>query len=315
MTHTKPHISVVSPVYRAESIINDLVVEIIEALTPITTDFEIILVEDCGPDNSWNKIVENAKKNPCVKGIKLSRNFGQHYAITAGLEAAQGDWIVVMDCDLQDRPDEIPNLYKKALEGYDLVVAQRVNRNDSFLKRSYSKIFYRLFSFLTGTKQDHSIANFGIYHRKVINAVLSMGDAVRAFPMLVQWVGFNSYQLPVVHAERAAGRSSYTLIKLLKLAFDIVISFSQKPLRLAIQLGLLIVLISFVIGIYNLYLYFMGKITVPGYASLIISIWFLSGVIITIIGMMGTYLGKTFEQVKNRPLYIINHKINIDENE
>jgi glycosyltransferase involved in cell wall biosynthesis len=306
-------ISVVIPVYRAEKIINELCSRLIKNLSLITDNFEIILVDDGSPDKSWNKITKNANDEKRIKGYQLSRNFGQHHAITAGLEAAKGEWIVVMDCDLQDRPEEIPKLYTKAQEGYDLVVAQRIVRQDVFLKRMSSKMFYKLFSYLTDTKQDSSIANFGIYKRKVIQAVLSMKECVRAFPILVQWVGFKRYEMPVMHAERVEGESSYTFFTLLKLATGIIIAFSQRPLKLTLKLGLLIMLGAILLGVYYLRLYWLDKITVPGYASIILSIWFLSGAIIALIGMVGIYIGKTFEQVKQRPLYIINESVNSHE--
>ena len=306
-------IAVVVPVYQAGEIIDELCVRVINNLSKITDKFEIILVDDSSSDNSWVKIKENSLKDHRIKGIKLSRNFGQHYAITAGLQHAKGEWTVVMDCDLQDRPDEIINLYDKALEGYDLVVAQRISRQDSFLKQISSKIFYRLFSYLTNTNQNSSVANFGIYKRKVIEAVLSMGDSVRAFPMLVQWVGFHKYELPVIHGERTSGKSTYTFFKLIQLAFNVIIAFSQKPLRLILQLGLMICLLTFTLGIFFLYQYFSGQIKVPGYASIIVSIWFLGGIIISILGGIGLYLGRVYSQVKNRPLYIISKKENFDE--
>lgn len=160
-----------------------------------------------------------------MKGINLSRNFGQHYAITAGLSQAKGEWVVVMDCDLQDTPEEIKNLYTKAQEGYDSVFAQRVERKDKFLKRLSSIVFYKVFSFLTDSKQDETVANFGIYHRKVVNAILSMGDSIRYFPIMAQWVGFRKGYLPIKHGARKEGKSSYSLFKLLKLASDNMIGF------------------------------------------------------------------------------------------
>ncbi len=137
-----PHISVVSPVYKAEAIVPLLVEQLINCLALITSDYEIILVEDGSPDNSWNEIVKQCTTNKKVKGIKLSRNFGQHYAITAGIEHTNGNWVIVMDCDLQDRPEEIKNLYQKAHEGYDIVLARRIERKDHFFKRVSSKSFY-----------------------------------------------------------------------------------------------------------------------------------------------------------------------------
>jgi dolichol-phosphate mannosyltransferase len=307
------YLSIVSPVYRAEPLIKELVEEISKNANLITKDFEIILVEDAGPDNSWQVIEAICLENQKVKGIKFSRNFGQHYAITAGLAEARGEWIVVMDCDLQDVPAEIPRLYAKAKEGFDLVFAQRIERQDTFGKRLSSAIFYAIFSYLTDTKQDKTIANYGIYHKKVINAMLSMKDHIRYFPTMSQWVGFKKAYLPVVHAARKEGTSSYSLKKLLELAFNNMIAFSDKPLRIAIKLGLSISLLALLIGIFYLYKYLNNEIVVMGYASLIVSLWFLSGMIIFILGVVGIYIGKTFERVKERPIYIIDKKINCND--
>lgn len=304
-------ISVVSPVYRGEKMVSELVRRNVEALSGMGVDYEIILVNDASPDESWKAIEAECKKNPKVKGLNLSRNFGQHYAITAGLSYAQGDWVVVMDCDLQDRPEEIPNLYAKAQEGYDSVLAQRVQRSHGWFKKLGSKCFYKLFSYLTETKQDASVANFGIYNRKVIDAVLSMGDAMRYFPTQIQWVGFQRAYLPIQHDERAEGKSTYNMSRLFKLAFDTIISFSDKPMRLMVKMGLLVTLISFIVGIVFLVRYCMGQIEVLGFTSLIISLWLLGGIIISLIGVVGIYLGKLFEKAKDRPTFIVDEKINI----
>jgi glycosyltransferase involved in cell wall biosynthesis len=303
-------ISVVSPVYKGEKMVQELVSRINVAVGQITLYFEIILVEDGSPDESWLEIEKVCAIFPNVKGIKLSRNFGQHYAITAGLQQACGQYIVVMDCDLQDLPEEIYSLYQKALEGYNIVYARRVVRQDSFIKRLSSKTYYALFSYLTDTAQDHTIANFGIYHRQVIGAMLSMGDHIRYFPTMSQWVGFRKTAINVNHGKRE-DLSSYTLSKLLHLAFNNMISFSDKPLRLAVQLGILISVISFIIGIHYFFLYFNGQIKVLGFTSIMISIWFLAGIIIMILGVLGLYIGKIFEAVKQRPHYIIEKILNL----
>jgi polyisoprenyl-phosphate glycosyltransferase len=304
------YLSIVSPVYRAEKIVDKLVEEIHASVKTITDDYEIILVEDGSPDNSWEKIETICQTDPKVKGIKLSRNFGQHPAISAGLEASTGEWIVVMDCDLQDRPLEIPRLYAKAQEGFDTVLAQREYRQDSFLKKLSSRIFYKIFSYLTDTKQDNTVANFGIYHQKVITAILNLGDRIRFFPTMVQWVGFRKTYLPVQHDERFDGKSSYSWKSLLNLAFNTIVSFSDKPLRLTIRLGLWISLLSSLLGVMYVYEYFTGKIQVLGFASLIITLFFLFGLIIFILGIIGIYIGKTFEQVKKRPNHIIDIVLN-----
>lgn len=303
-------ISVVSPVYQAAPIVPRLVSEVSSALRDLTDSFEIILVDDRSRDESWNAIKHECNQSPHVRGIRLSRNFGQHSAITAGLGLAKGDWIVVMDCDLQDRPDQIPTLYRKALEGYDIVFARRYVRRDSRLKRLYSRAFYSVFSYLTETSQDATIANFGIYHRKVIDSVLDMNDHIRYFPAMVQWVGFRSTRVDVEHASRAQGESTYDLRKLLRLAVNSIISFSDKPLRLAAQGGLILSIASFMIGLFYLVGYLLGVIKVAGYASLIVSIWLTAGINIFVLGLVGIYVGKAFEKVKGRPIYIIDEAVN-----
>lgn len=306
-------ISVISPVYMGEKLVNELVSRLNTTMPTISNDFEIILVEDGSPDNSWEAINELCENDPNIKGIKFSRNFGQHYAITSGLEAANGEWIVVMDCDLQDQPEEIPKLFAKAMEGYDLVFAQREIRKDCFFKKITSAIFYKVLGYMTDTHQDATIANFGIYHKNVIRSVLSMHDYIRYLPTMIQWVGFKSTKITVEHSSRLEGKSSYTISKLLKLAFDNIISFSDKPLILLVKFGLFISSASFLYGLWYLYKYISGQIIVLGFTSIILTITFLSGVIILTLGMVGVYVGKTFDQSKQRPTYITQERINFDE--
>jgi polyisoprenyl-phosphate glycosyltransferase len=302
-------ISIVSPVYKAEKIIPELVRRISESVSSITPDFEIILVNDSSPDDSWAAIKKEIVKGSKVKGINLSRNFGQHASIHAGLKHVTGNWVVVMDCDLQDQPEEIPKLLNKAHEGFDAVFAKRKERNDSLLKKQLSKLFYTTLGFLTDTKQDPEIANFGVYSRKIINAILLINDYTKYFPTMVKWVGFKTTSISVDHANRFDGCSSYNFKSLLKLGINVILSFSDKPLRLTVKMGLLISLTSFLFAVYTFFNYLTGGIEVLGYASLIISIWLLSGIIITLIGMTGLYIGKIFDQVKQRPVYIIDEVV------
>jgi polyisoprenyl-phosphate glycosyltransferase len=305
------HLSVVVPVYGCKTVLIELYLRLKQTLTTIAEDFEIIMINDASPDGPWETIVELANKDKRVKGINFSRNFGQHYAITAGLDKCIGRWIVIMDCDLQDIPEEIPTLYKKALEGYDIVFGQRLIRFDNFFKKIFSKFFYKALEYFTETKQDYSIGNFGIYGKKAVESVLSMGDKIRFFPPMIKWVGFKSISVPVKHAERSYGKTSYSFRKLFHLALNTILTFSDKPLRLTVKLGSFIVFSSIIFSIYNLILFFNGKILAPGWTSIIISIWFLSGIIIFTLGLVGLYIGKIFENIKNRPIYIINEKVNL----
>lgn len=308
----KELLSIVVPVYYGEDLLDELSARVDAVMTENLSemDYELILVDDWSPDDSWRIITKLCVHNNRIKGVRLSRNFGQHYAITAGLERASGDYIVVMDCDLQDQPEEIPNLWHKLSEGYDTVLGSRIKRDDSLVKRLQSKIFYAVFGYLTNSRLDASIANFGIYRREVIDAVLAMGDAIRFFPSMVQWTGFRQTVLPIEHAGRKNGVSSYSFFKLLKLASDNIIAFSEKPLRICMIGGLLVVLFALVVSAIYLVLTITGRIEVAGYASLILSIWFLGGAQIAIIGLVGIYIGKIFNQVKERPCYIIAEEIN-----
>lgn len=305
------HISIVSPVYKSEDKVEELVAQIKQFVAPITDDFEIILVNDGSPDNSWIKIFQETEKDSRIKGINLSRNFGQHNAITAGLNYAKGDWVVVMDCDLQDRPDEIINLYNKAQEGWDIVNARRMNRQDKLLKRLSSKLFHWIYGFLSGINSDKSIANFGIYHSKVITEYNKMNEIARSFQSLIQYIGFKSCTINVKHAERSEGSSSYTLSKLFHLAGDVIISNSNRPLKMAVKLGFFISIMSFLIALYNVAAYFLGIIKVAGFTTTIFSIWFVGGLILTFLGILGIYIGKIFNQVKGRQLFIVSNEINI----
>jgi dolichol-phosphate mannosyltransferase len=300
-----PHISVVIPIYKAENCLEELYRRLRDSLEGITQDFEIILVEDCGGDRSWDIIKEIAEGDKRIRGMQFSRNFGQHYGITAGLDHARGDWTVVMDGDLQDAPEEIPRLYQKALEGYDVVLAKRKRRKHSFFKRLTSRMFYKLFSYLADINYDSEIGNFRIISRKVVENFCSMRERLRFFGGMVDWMGFPTAMIDVEHAERHEGKSTYTFSKLMRLALDTIIAYSDKPLRLSVGLGFVMATFSFLYGTYTLVRALIVGIPVMGWSSLIVSLYFLSGIIIINLGIIGIYLGKTFDEAKKRPLYII----------
>lgn len=300
-----PVISVVVPVYRAENCLDELYRRLKAALESISPDFEIVLVEDCGGDNSWQVIERLAAADPRVRGIQFSRNFGQHYGITAGMDHCDGDWVVVMDCDLQDRPEEIPRLYAKAQEGYDIVLACRGARQDPLLKRVTSRAFYKLFSYLADMEYDGDSGNFRIMSRKAVENFRRMREQLRFFGGLVQWMGFPTARIEVQHAERHEGKSTYTFAKLWKLASETIIAYSDKPLRLAIRLGFLMAFFSFCYGAYILGHALLYGSAIPGWNSLIVSLYFIGGIIISILGIIGIYLGKNFDESKKRPLYIV----------
>lgn len=303
-------LSIVSPVYRAQDCIDALYQRLKSSLSTICDDYEIILVNDNSPDNSWDKIRALCSHDEKVKGVNLSRNFGQHYAISAGLSLATKDWIVVMDCDLQDQPEQIHNFISSAVKGYEVILARRAQRQDNWFKRFVSFVFYKVLSYLTGSEQDSSIANFGLYHSKVIKAILSSGESIRYFPTMIQWAGFKKIKVDVEHAQRLEGVSSYNLKRMLNLALDVILAYTDKPLRLVVKLGIAISFFSFTFVGYVIWNAFMGNYKVLGYASLLASLWLLAGIIIFIMGIVGLYVGKNFEQSKGRPPFIISDIIN-----
>lgn len=300
-----PEISIVVPVYKAEECLAELYRRIKTSLKNITNNFEIVFVEDCGGDRSWQIITEIAKSDERIKGIQFSRNFGQHYAITAGLDYSEGDWVVVMDCDLQDPPEDIPRLYLKAKEGYDVVLARRVRRKDRLVKFLTSRLFYIFFSYLADINYDGRVGNFCIISRKVVRNFSMMKERLRFFGGLVNWLGFSTAFVEVEHAPRFKGRTTYNFKKLCYLATDTIIAFSDKPLRLTIYLGFLMAFFSFIFGTYIFLRALMHGITVSGWSSLMVSLYFIGGIIIFTLGIIGIYLGKTFDETKKRPLYII----------
>ncbi|AUB83528.1 glycosyltransferase [Candidatus Thiodictyon syntrophicum] len=304
-------ISVVIPVYKAEDCLRELYRRIRASLETMSADFEVIFVEDCGGDRSWAIMRDLAQLDPRVKGLQFSRNFGQHYGITAGLDYCRGDWVVVMDCDLQDQPEEIPRLYDKAQEGYDVVYARRALRQDSFFKRMSSRAFYAVFDYLTEQQSDPATANFGIYSRDVIDNFRRMRESVRAFPLFIRWLGFPSAAIDVEHAPRFSGKSSYTFNKLLHLAINSIVAQSNRPLRLSIKFGFVMAFCSLLFGCYAMLRYLIYSVPVMGWTSVIVSIYFLAGLMFINIGFLGLYIGRIYDEAKQRPLYVVREHLNL----
>ena len=301
----RPHISVVTPVYGCARALPELYERLVKTLTQITENFDIIMVNDQSPDEAWSVILQLSIKDPRVKGINLSRNFGQHRAITAGLDYADGEWVVVMDCDLQDQPEEIIKLYNKAQEGYDVVFGRRSERKDTFLKRLSSKIYSKSLEFLSGMKSDESTANFSIISDKVVKYFRKMREQNRGYAPFVTWLGFRRADIDIEHAPRAYGRSSYSFRKLVSLAVDTIVAHSNKPLMLSIEFGFTITFLSIMFALWLIIKYFFYGIPVEGWTSVMVSIYFIGGLLFANLGILGLYIGKIFNETKDRPLYVV----------
>lgn len=305
-------ISVVIPVYGCRAAVEELYSRLKQSISGLTDDFEIIMVNDDCPQNSWEVIQQLCERDNRVKGIELSRNFGQMKAILAGLDYSSGDWIIVMDCDLQDRPEEIPNLYHKAMEGYDIVFARRAQRKDSAMKVLVSNLFYKLYGWAINGRYDGAICNFSIVKRTAINAYCQMREQHRSYVMYLKWLGFRQTTIDVVQNERFEGRSSYNMKKRINMAFDILTSQSEKILYLAVKCGMIMALLSFLVIIGLIVNYFTVNVS-TGWTSIIATLCLVGGIIIIVMGVVGIYVGKIFMQVKERPLYVIRQILNDDK--
>lgn len=307
-------ISVVIPVYGCREALNELHSRLVQTISQLTSDYEIILVNDNCPQNSWEVIENICQNDRHVKGIELSRNFGQMKAILAGLDYASGDWIVVMDCDLQDRPEEILRLYEKAQEGYDVVFARRKERKDNKIKVFLANQFYKVYRFATDGNYDGAICNFSIVKRAVIENYCKMREQHRGYVMYIRWLGYRQAVIDVEHNDRYAGESGYSLKKRINMAIELLTSQSDKVLRLFVGLGLMMSVISFLVIIGLVIYHFTAQVS-TGWTSLIATNVLVGGIIIMVIGIVGIYVGNIFIQTKDRPLYIVRQILNDDEKE
>jgi polyisoprenyl-phosphate glycosyltransferase len=300
-------LSVVVPVYGCDGCLHALHDRLRAALSRITGSFEIVLVDDRSPDGAWETIVELAGKDRAVRGFRLSRNFGQHAAITAGLAQSRGRWTVVMDCDLQEPPEEIPRLYAKAREGYEIVYTSRKGRPGSRLRVAAGRSYMRLRRFLLGTGDATNAGTLSILSRKVVDSFLTLRDKDREYLIALEWLGFRHATIEVERAERHEGRSSYTPRRLLQVAVAGMFFQTTILLRWIVFLGFFVALAGVLLAAYYVYTYFTST-PLPGYTSLAVLLLLLSGFIIVSMGVIGLYVGKVFEQVKGRPLFLIDRE-------
>ena len=305
-------LSVITPVYKAEECLEELYRRLVAVLERTGEPFEIVMVNDGSPDDSWRLIRELASRDARVKGINLSRNFGQHYAITAGLDHCRGRFVVVMDCDLQHVPEDISRLYAKALEGHDIVFVRRLRRHDSMMKKLASRAFMAVYNYLTDIKVGSDISSYSIISHRVVAALRLVREGNRTYPLLLHWVGFDVAYIDGEHAKRFAGKSAYSLTKSINLAIESICSQSNRPLRLSIQFGFLLSLASLLFALWLVIRYFLFHVTVEGWTSTMVSLFFLSGLLFANIGVLGLYLGKVFDESKRRPLYFVKERLNLD---
>lgn len=305
LTGARPHLSVVVPCYGCESCLRTLHAELSAVLSSLTPSFEIILVDDRSKQGDWKVISELAAVDPHVRGVRLNRNFGQHSAIAAGLSFAEGDWVVVMDCDLQDPPHEIARLYARAQEGFPVVFARRVNRKDSFFKRASSQFFNFVHSKLGGFAVDPSVGNYSLIARQVVLQLRQFRERNRNYGMHVGWLGYSTGFVDFEHGARHSGESTYTFGKQLSHALATVLAQSTRPLYAAAALGFFLSGSAAVYAVYLAGRRVFGQQIVEGWTSVMVSLFFLFGVLLMNMGVLGLYLGNVFLEVKGRPNFVV----------
>jgi dolichol-phosphate mannosyltransferase len=301
-------LSVVIPVYGCEDCLRALHRRLRESLEQVTSSYEVVLVDDRSRDGSWDVLRELAAADARVRAIRLSRNFGQHAAITAGLEASDARWTVVMDCDGQDPPEEIPRLYAKAREGYEVVYSRRKRRRQQLLRRVAGHVYFRLRNLLVGGEMHVNMTNLSIVSRKVVDAFLTVRDKDRQYLLILEWLGFEHTTIEVDQHERAAGRSSYSLGALLRVAVDGLFFDSTVLLRWIVYAGFVIASLGG-LGAAGLLAYWATSGAPSEWALVSALVALLSGFAIVSAGVAGLYIGKIFDQVKGRPLYIVDDRI------
>jgi polyisoprenyl-phosphate glycosyltransferase len=300
-------LSVVAPCYNESEVIGLFYRELRPVLESLENlDFEMIFVDDGSSDDTLDKLNQIADADPAVRVCSLSRNFGHQITLTAGLDFAVGDAVIMMDSDLQHPPALIPELVRKWGEGYDVVSAVRLRTaGQTWFKGFTSRVFYTLLNALSGTKVPQGAADFCLISRRVCRSLQEMPERHRFLRGLISWAGFRRALVPYESPRRAAGTTKYSLVKMVTLALDAVFSFSAEPLRLALRAGLTVILLGFVYLAWTLIYGYLIKGLVPGYASLIGVIMILGGTQLAFIGLIGQYLARVFEEVKGRPIYLL----------
>ncbi len=308
-------LSVVLPIYNEERLLPELSGRLAKVLDGLGVECEVILVNDGSRDRSWDGVLALCRADPRVRGVDLSRNFGHQVAITAGIHLSRGAAVVVMDSDLQDPPELIPELYARFRDGYDVAYAQRRERaGESWFKKTTASIFYRLLARLTNLSIPLDTGDFRLMSRRVVDGLRQMGEHSRFVRGMVTWIGFRQIAVPYDREARGAGETKFSLFKMVRFALDGITGFSHRPLQIASHIGILCAIASLAfMAFFVLYWLAGGTGLVPGWTSLIVVSLFLGGVQLIAIGILGEYVGRVYEEVKRRPLYLLRDRVNFDE--
>lgn len=301
--------SVVIPVYNEEAVADECYTRLTKVMQSLSENYELIFVDDGSRDNTNAIIAGFCEKDSHVRLVTFSRNFGHQAAISAGMDLSDGQAVIVIDADLQDPPEVIPEMVKKWQEGYDVVYGRRTRRKgESLFKKTTAKLFYRFLSAQTDVEIPVDTGDFRLIDRKVCDVLTSLTEKNRYVRGLVSFAGFRQTGVQYVRDERFAGKTKYPLKKMLNFAVDATTSFSKKPLKLAGYVGFFLSLASFVYLFITIYLKLFTNKTVSGWASILSVSLFFNGVVLIMLGIIGEYIGRIYDEVKNRPLYIIKEK-------
>jgi dolichol-phosphate mannosyltransferase len=298
--------SIVIPLYNEESGLAVLVERLQEIMAQFDGPAEVVLVDDGSKDGTYQLALAASARDHRFKLIQFSRNFGHQVAITAGMDAAAGDAVIIMDADLQDPPHVVLQMIEKWKEGYEVVYGLREHRQgERLFKTATASVFYGLLHRIADIDTPVDVGDFRLVDRKALNAFLQLRENNRYVRGMFSWVGFKQTGVPYVREERFSGQTHYTLSKMVKLASNGIMGFSTAPLRLALNTGLFLAVASVVYGVVAVVLKFAGVNLVPGYASLLFAITFLSGIQLAVLGTVGLYVGRIYDEARQRPLYIV----------
>jgi polyisoprenyl-phosphate glycosyltransferase len=301
--------SVVIPLLNEETNLDPLYTRLTAVMELLAKPYEIIFVDDGSRDNSLKILKQIHQKDKRVKVISFTRNFGQHIAVTAGLDLSKGESVVLMDADLQDQPEEIPKLLAKIDEGFEIVYSKPTQRQDTLFKKITSKLYLNMLSKLTNSAINPEIPSFRVMTRKVVDYFNQFRERSRFFGGMVAWMGFSYAVVPTEHSNRFSGKTKYSLVKMFRMGLEGIISFSDFPLRLIGTLGLIVSILSFLVGLYYVLVWMIQGIPTPGYTSLIVAVFFMGGVQLTVLGIISRYLGSIHVEMKKRPIYIVKEKL------
>lgn len=308
-------LSIITPFFNEQDMVDIYFKRVTPVLNKITSDWEIVCINDGSTDNTPLLLYKYVQQEPRIKLINLSRNFGKEAALSAGLDYSTKNAIIPLDCDLQDPPDLIPEMINKWQEGFDMVLAVRKSRNESVIKKLFAAIYHKIINVLTNGNIPQNVGDFRLLDRKTVDTIKTLEERNRFMKGVFAWVGYNKTIIYYHRPARASGTPKLGFFKLLQLGFDGIISFSSKPLKVWLYLGLVFSGLSFAYACYLILRTLFFGVDLPGYASIMVSVLFMGGIQLVSLGVIGEYIARIFKEVKRRPIYIVDEKYGFNQND